>query len=310
MGDGRRSCPSRHPSHRTWESLRELTHSHRVRRTNLVQHCAFAGQVSRKMLHPERIAACEMQRIQTQENREPETDKSIGLAACNALASLCQNMRRWRHAWSRATQKLATICSTRVVRVHIFQANRRTLRNATPSQTPSRRFQHSLQRAHFAQGGAAMFGSTILDVAIGLVFVFLLCSLVASAVREGIEAWTKTRASQLEAGLREILRYKDGKQLLQQFYDHPLISALYQGPYNPASKRTASTLFKGSNLPSYIPSHNFALALLDMTARGPEVDGSQATTPVTLDSIRKNVGTIANPFCAARHPDRVGPCQW
>lgn len=141
-----------------------------------------------------------------------------------------------------------------------------------------------------------MFGSTILDVAIGLVFVFLLTSLIASAIREGIEAWTKARASQLEAGLREILRDKNGKNLVQHFYDHPLISSLYQGSYDPEKKRKLSNLLKGSNLPSYIPSRNFALTLMDMAARGPQVDASLGTTLVTLDSIRKNLGTIENPF--------------
>lgn len=141
-----------------------------------------------------------------------------------------------------------------------------------------------------------MFGSTILDVAIGLVFIFLLSSLIASAIREGIEAWTKTRASQLEAGLREILRDQDGKHLVQQFYNHPLVSSLYQGSYDPGKKRKLNNLLKGSNLPSYIPSRNFALALMDMAARGPQVDSSQATIQITLDSIRKNIGTIDNPF--------------
>lgn len=42
----------------------------------------------------------------------------------------------------------------------------------------------------------------ILDVAIGTVFVFLLVSVFASAIREGIEGWLKTRATHLEAGIR------------------------------------------------------------------------------------------------------------
>lgn len=44
-----------------------------------------------------------------------------------------------------------------------------------------------------------MFGSTILEVAIGMVFVYLLLSLVCSAVNEFIEAPMKRRARKLKA---------------------------------------------------------------------------------------------------------------
>ena len=40
-----------------------------------------------------------------------------------------------------------------------------------------------------------MLGSEILDVAIGLVFVYIVVSVICTAVREGIEAWLKTRAA-------------------------------------------------------------------------------------------------------------------
>ena len=46
-----------------------------------------------------------------------------------------------------------------------------------------------------------MLGSVVLDIAIGLVFVYLLLSLVCSAVREGVEARLKRRAVHLEAGI-------------------------------------------------------------------------------------------------------------
>lgn len=50
-----------------------------------------------------------------------------------------------------------------------------------------------------------MFGSTTLDVAIGLTYLFVMLSLVATALREAIEAVLKTRAIQLEAGIRTLL---------------------------------------------------------------------------------------------------------
>jgi hypothetical protein len=119
-----------------------------------------------------------------------------------------------------------------------------------------------------------MLGSPILDVAIGMIFVYLLLSLICSAANEVIELLLKGRASQLEEGLRELLHSEssvsfftrinnslrgqpaiaNAENLVQRVYEHPLISSLYKGDYKPNSTK----------LPSYIPSTNFALALMDL----------------------------------------------
>ena len=72
-----------------------------------------------------------------------------------------------------------------------------------------------------------MFGSEILDVAVGLILVYLLLSLVASAMREGIESIVKSRAVHLERGIRAMLDDPDGSGLATQFYRHPLIYSLF-----------------------------------------------------------------------------------
>ncbi len=68
-----------------------------------------------------------------------------------------------------------------------------------------------------------MFGSWVLEVAIGLMFVFLLFSTICAAICECIETVTKTRAAYLERGLRELLHDKEGKGLAKAFHEHPLI---------------------------------------------------------------------------------------
>src|SRR4051794_5082858 len=125
------------------------------------------------------------------------------------------------------------------------------------------------------QGKVLMFGSEILEVAIGIVFVFVLVSTLASAIREGIEAWLKTRASYLEFGIRELLQDREGTGLCSELFNHPLIQNLFQGEYvpRPASKKP---LKGGGSLPSYIPSRNFAVAILDVAARGPQNMGEEA----------------------------------
>lgn len=143
-----------------------------------------------------------------------------------------------------------------------------------------------------------MFGSHALEAAIGLSFVFFILSLVATSAREILEGWLQSRAANLERGIRELLKDRDGTQLAKQIYDHPLIASLYTGDYKPNYKDDPSgkkdpwkRLRRGTNLPAYIPSRNFATALLDLAARGEAVTDALGGA-VTVDSIRS--GILAN----------------
>jgi len=103
-----------------------------------------------------------------------------------------------------------------------------------------------------------MFGSTILDVAVAIVFIYLLVSLVVSAINELIAALLKSRAKNLVKGIQALLQDPSQTGWVARLYEHPLIESLSP----PNSK------------PSYIPSRTFALALLDLIA------------PATTDGIR------------------------
>jgi hypothetical protein len=153
-----------------------------------------------------------------------------------------------------------------------------------------------------------MFGSWALEVAIGLIFVFALFSTICAALREGIEAWTKTRAAYLERGVRELLHDLEGDALARQFYEHPLIHSLYSAAgYKPAieenKKGKLGKLTRGDDLPSYIPTESFAAAMIDLAARGPLPSlgaGSQAADPglstavITAKSLRDGIATMEN----------------
>jgi hypothetical protein len=146
-----------------------------------------------------------------------------------------------------------------------------------------------------------MFGSDILEVAIGIIFVYLLVSIICSAVREGIETALKTRSAYLEHGIRELLHDPTGSGLATNLYRHPLIHGLYLSDYDPQMRprsRWGWVLAKGTGLPSYIPSKNFAVAIMDLAARGPTTDAfssSGASTPISLESLRQNVANLGNP---------------
>jgi hypothetical protein len=143
-----------------------------------------------------------------------------------------------------------------------------------------------------------MLGSKILEVAIGVIFLFLLVSMICSAIREGIEAWCKTRAAFLEQGIRELLHDRHAVGIARSVYTHPLVYGLYLDDYRPrASARRLTALSRGGNLPSYVPARNFALALLDIAARGTGTHGtasSPAAPVLSLALVRANVLNIEN----------------
>ena len=112
-----------------------------------------------------------------------------------------------------------------------------------------------------------MFGSPILDVAIGMVFVYLLMSLICSAANELIELHLKNRAADLERGLRELLKDSDGSGMVKEIYSHQLIGGLFEGEYKADLQGFLNKLLGKVNLPSYIPSRDFALALMDLVPR-------------------------------------------
>ncbi len=126
-----------------------------------------------------------------------------------------------------------------------------------------------------------MFNSAILDVAIGMVFIYLLLSLVCSAANEVIEHYSKKRAKDLEKGLKQMLRCDS---LVKSLYEHPLIYSLFPKPYSPG----------GKNLPSYIPARNFALALMDIAVPAAEGSKSGAAGATAAGLQSPPAGTVAN----------------
>jgi hypothetical protein len=111
----------------------------------------------------------------------------------------------------------------------------------------------------------------VLDVAIGVVFVYLLLSLICTTVNETIATYSKTRAKFLDKGISRLLGGDvDFKKIL---YKHPMIRSLAESD--------------SAICPSYIPADKFATALLDIVS-GP---GKSMADPGAL---REGVTAISN----------------
>lgn len=120
----------------------------------------------------------------------------------------------------------------------------------------------------------------MLDSVIGIIFIFLLLSLICTALNELLENFIKNRAKDLEQGIFELLQSNEKNKLLELFYSHPLIRSLYKGSYSPGSSR----------LPSYIPASNFALTLLDLLKPATETNYSGTTGGGTVTTSVLNLG--------------------
>jgi hypothetical protein len=120
--------------------------------------------------------------------------------------------------------------------------------------------------------GLSMFGSNVLDIAIGLVFTYLILSLAVTAANELLATAFRSRARNLEQGIRNLLDENhlfpavgwrrlwnrlpvgrtnavvDPDRWSDRFFGHPLIKAL--------SGR--------GKAPSYIPSQTFATVLMHL----------------------------------------------
>jgi len=117
----------------------------------------------------------------------------------------------------------------------------------------------------------------ILDVAIGMIFMWLVLSIATMSIQEWIASYLKWRAKDLEIAVQRLL----GNEVwAEKLYEHPLIRAL--------SKKTGKR-------PSYMPANKFALALYDVVM--------SAGTPGSI---------IQDKLLAARHeldiaPNQIGP---
>ena len=128
-----------------------------------------------------------------------------------------------------------------------------------------------------------MFSSSIIDVAIGVIFGFLVVSLVASTVLEAISSALKWRAKDLRQGVQQLVSDPDFDGLALKLYQHAAI--------NP--RGTPRDL----NAPAYIPSQQFATAMMDILKLSGAVLGAAAApaSPIVALQAAVDTGLTGNP---------------
>lgn len=117
-----------------------------------------------------------------------------------------------------------------------------------------------------------MLGSVALEVAIGLVFVFLIVSIIGSGITEFIANHLKSlRSDNLEQAIRHILSDdvdKGEDATAARFFKH----ALFAGLKGPKKDAVSGRRGKSQRFPSYMPSNRFALTVMDMLDSGGTLD--------------------------------------
>jgi hypothetical protein len=124
-----------------------------------------------------------------------------------------------------------------------------------------------------------MFNSSVLDIAVGLSFVFLSLSLAVSALTEALASATRLRSAMLLEGVKKLLNDQQFAGLARDLYNHALINPLDNG--RAISERDLARRL----LPAYIHPAQFADALIDVTKimRG------------TPQAINSQIAAIADP---------------
>jgi len=101
-----------------------------------------------------------------------------------------------------------------------------------------------------------LFNSTILDVVIGVIFVYLLLSILCTAANEWVAAVTRRRGEMLKKGIKQLLANQrtasenDAEGFVREFYKHPLIISMMHD----------------ANHPAYLSPRNFAAVVIDVMA--------------------------------------------
>jgi hypothetical protein len=123
-----------------------------------------------------------------------------------------------------------------------------------------------------------VFDFPALDVAIGLIFLYILLALACSALNEAIATMVGLRARYLQLGILNLLSgapqvTEAGVESAKAFYRHPLVQGLIRpghGPDPSVDPVSPTKWWRRPPYPSYLPSRAFVAALADLAQEAEE----------------------------------------
>lgn len=126
----------------------------------------------------------------------------------------------------------------------------------------------------------------VLEVAIGMVFVWLIMSIGTLEIQNRISLWLNWRADLLERTIRDMLK---DPQMVKNLYNHPIIQQL-----TPKDKK--------NNLkrPDYIPNPVFATVAFEVIMNAGKTGDTVPVGRMSIEGMRESVKTLAetNPALA------------
>ncbi len=127
----------------------------------------------------------------------------------------------------------------------------------------------------------------ILEVAIGLVFVWLVISVATMEVQSRIGTALNWRADQLEKSILSMLK---DEALVKKFYEHPLIRELAQKDRNGNLIKNKKGVIK---LPDYIPNATFATVACEVIINAGKEDKDIPLDTMTLSQMKAGLKSLA-----------------
>jgi hypothetical protein len=128
-----------------------------------------------------------------------------------------------------------------------------------------------------------LFNSAVLDLAIGIIFVYLLMAIICTTINEWLAGLLGARAKTLSKALGQLLDNQKTPtgEFLTEFHSHPLITGMKSSASTDTSKAS----------PSYLSGRTFAMTVMDLAAKG--ANNNQKIGGITLSQLEEGARALA-----------------
>ena len=118
-----------------------------------------------------------------------------------------------------------------------------------------------------------MFNSPIIEIAIGLILIYLVLGLICTSINEFIAQLLSLRAENLSEAIHGMFTGPDRHRIAEDILNHQLIQSLSRKQFGLNLASQGNWLGEVSKLPSSIPASTFSTVLIDLfskSSHGPE----------------------------------------